>query len=111
MSASGPPVTCTLEFVLARGLEDGGPPGAAVGSWTISADGGFSASMIDGRRFSIWASDPRRSERKFGPGGEGILSPVSRQFNSGSWMNYTMVSSSISTIFFKATYSLKNCHQ
>ena len=48
--------------------------------------------MIDGRRFSIWARDPRRSDRKFGPGGEGIFSPVSRQFKSGSWMNYIVVS-------------------
>ncbi len=71
-----------VEFVLARGREDGGPPGAAVGSCAIRADGGISASIIEGRRFCDAISESRRSERKLGPAGE--VSPVRRQFKSGS---------------------------
>lgn len=90
-SASDAPAPAAVEFVLARGRDDGGPPGAAVGSWAMKADGGTPASMIDGRRSWAAMRESRRSERKLGPGGE-VLSAVRRQFKRGSWMNYLLVS-------------------
>lgn len=79
-----------MELVLARGREEGGPPGRAVGS-AMSAVGGMSASMMEGRRACAAIRESRRSERKLGPGGE--ASPVRRQLRRGSWMNYTILAS------------------
>lgn len=82
-SASGAPAPAAVELVLARGREGGGPPGAAVGSWAMNAEGGTSASMIEGLRSWTAIIESRRSDRKLGPGGE-VFSPVRRQFRRGS---------------------------
>ena len=75
-----------MELVLARCREDGGPPGAVVGSCAMNAEGGTSASMIEGRRSGAPMRESRRSDRKLGPSGE-VFSPVRRQFRRGSCIN------------------------
>jgi hypothetical protein len=78
-----------VEFVLARGRDDGGAP-MSVGSCAIRAEGGISESMMEGRRACAAMRDSRRSERKFGPAGE-VRSPVRPQLKRGSWINYVLL--------------------